>query len=177
MEKACLLAYHEYLLSVAIDKGVNFTSISKHISIDTINAHPELEWDWYFIKRRQTVTTEREKNNPEKAWYYCDWGVICYRVKWEVIESNPHKNWDWWSISRNHNITWDIIQQNPLINWDWYGVFDNPTIYIPSIAFKAEFLKKWHSRCIINKYLFKCLTDPSYKQCKKRLMREYSKMI
>ena len=31
MERACLTAYHEYLLSVVLENGIEITGISKHI--------------------------------------------------------------------------------------------------------------------------------------------------
>jgi hypothetical protein len=132
----------------------NFLALSQNsnISFEIIKKYPELPWSWYFISQNRNIT-------------------------WEIIINNPEQPWKWCGISQNPNITLQIIEANPDKPWDWFYVSMNPNIfkYTPNDKI-PELIKKWHAANVIKRRWFKCITDPVYAICRKRLMFEFSYM-
>jgi hypothetical protein len=58
--------------------------------------------------------------------------------------------------------------------WDWFYLSMNRNIfnYIPNDK-SAELIKRWHAANVIKRLWFRCITDPNYIICRKRLMNEF----
>jgi hypothetical protein len=110
--------------------------------------------------------------------------------------------WNWFDVSKNSNISFDMIVENPQLPWDPYGTCLNPNISMQIIEERQERpwiwcmlcdnpslfklsptkemikgVKRWHAACVIKRYWFKCMTDPSFKVCKKRLLNDFQMMF
>ena len=119
-----------------------------------------LKAEMYFIKKRL--------ENPKYKWDYD--GISrnpC--ITWDIVEAFSNKSWDWQCLSRNPIITWDIVLDNPDKPWDWYGLSQNPKMFDLTNNEKIQIL----SAKRIQKFWRRCISDPRYTMCKKRLFTAF----
>ena len=114
-----------------------------NITIDFINKHPEIEWDWYWISSNKNITMDDIINNPDKPWNkigicynpnitleyiqsydddYWYWNILANNEKlsMDIIEHYSHKLTQYsYALSCNENISWDFIARNLDKKWDW----------------------------------------------------------
>ena len=160
------------------DKPWNWWAISMNpnITLDIIQANPDNPWDWSCISMNPTITWEIIQGNPDKPWVW--WSISKNpSITWDIIQANPDKPWDWWGISANPNITLEIIQTNPDKPWYWHNISGNPSIYKPDAKFKADFERRWRASDTIKRCWFRCITNPEYAMCRRRLLKEYSVLL
>lgn len=160
-----------------VSKAVVAENPDIHWVIEGLNRNPN-----YNIKNdNQILSISHHSWEDIKANFdnTMEWTFISCNpnITWNIIETHPNKPWDWWSISRNPNITWDIVHENPNKPWDWYSIFDNPSIYKPDTAFISKFVREWQAKNTICRAIMKCYTNPDYKICQKRLLREYETIV
>jgi type IV secretory pathway VirB6-like protein len=95
-------------------------------------------------------------------------------ITWDVISNNLERPWKWNAVSKNPNITLKIIEDNPDKPWDWFYISKNQNIFKCSPTNKViKSITKWHAANVIKRRWFKCITDPAYVICRKRLVREF----
>jgi hypothetical protein len=123
-------------------------------SIESIEAHPEKDWNWFDISSSmdiQVIESDLERSNP-LPW---DWTGISMNptitiefVKkyLDILLQNDESTMIMYFISSNYNITTDDIIANPDMQWDWCGVSGNPNVTVefidehPEIQWDIDFL-------------------------------------
>jgi hypothetical protein len=100
-----------------------------------------------------------------------DWMLVSQsrQVTWELVQSTPHWSWDWRHLSANPAIDAGIIAKAPFHPWDARLFMTNPNYVLP--AMHASMLRV-HSACVIQRAWRKCVADPGYVVCRRRLARE-----
>ncbi len=78
--------------------------------------------------------------------------VLHYFTTFDIVEKHPDKPWDWFILSRNENM---LMSKS-----------DEIKMYRQYFASK-RIQRKWKI----------CISNPSYKICKKRLMREFNETL
>ena len=83
-----------------------------NLSIDFINQHLEIIWNWVEISKHPNITMDIIKQHPDSKW---DWSAISENpnITIDIINQYPEKLWNWDCVSRNPSITIDIIKQYP----------------------------------------------------------------
>ena len=95
--------------------------------------------------------------------------------KVENINENPELKWNLKSFSENPNLTLQIILDNPDKAWNWMYISANSNIlrFAPNDK-STKLISQWRAANVIKKRWFKCITDPRYWICKKRLTCEFA---
>lgn len=85
------------------------------ISLDDIEAHPELPWDYTDgVSFREDITIEFIKKYPDKLW---NWNALCYDLPLRIIQENLDLPWNYESLSFNKTLTIEFIYQH--LDQDW----------------------------------------------------------
>ena len=174
-------------------------SCNPNITIEIIKENLDKPFDWQYISENKAITLEIIVNNPELPW---DWDFATFNpnITWKIITENPDKPWNFRSISycnksircqniivnpdkdliimsQNSNITLQIIEDNPDKPWDLLYFSKNQNIFKCTPTKNViKSISKWHAANVIKRRWFKCITDPAYMICRKRLMREFEKI-
>lgn len=149
-------------------------SFNPNLTLEDIEAHPEIDWSDNFLPGR----------------------MLNFNMKWietfpRVLALYSHQ------CSSHKNITWQDIKRHNKLAWDPDGLSSNPNIKIKSIYKRMKCGWNWKNVCMRKDFLepmddheimlylatkkicnqiFKSWTDPSYKMCSKRLERELQDM-
>jgi hypothetical protein len=140
-----------------------------------IKCHNHNHWNWVFLSSRNDLSLDCLMKYPQKKW---NWKIISENpiITWEFVSAHKNLPWDYGYLSKNLYITFDIINKNPINNWR-LDVFQCNPNFLLSEKDLIEIVKKNHNICIIQRAWRKCNTDPEYKVCKNRLIREHSNLI
>ena len=132
-------------------------------------------WDWDLFSCRNDLSLDCLIKYPQKSW---NWKRLSKNpiITWEFVSKHKKYPWDFEFLSNNLNITFDIINKNPFNNWK-LDVFQCNPNFLLSEKDLIEIVKKNHVICIIQRAWRKCNTDPEYKVCQRRLLREHSMLI
>jgi hypothetical protein len=88
-----------------------------------------------------------------------------------------HKDirWDRQGVSTNPNVTFQNVIENINMNWCWYSIAANPSIFKirSDDPDYIDFAIKTCASNRIKRRWFRCITNPEYAMCKKRLMSEF----
>ncbi len=89
-----------------------------------------------------------------------------------------YRNWNWRHLSEM--VHYNIIKQNSDLPWDHNVVSRNTSVHYRSVDsswnlnttnLQSE-MKEWVASNIIKRYWKKCVTDPSYKMCRRVVLNE-----
>ena len=158
------------------------TVYNPNMTWDCRRGHPNLPWKDYGFVWKPNIDWNEIKRNPQmtlptmSTW---DWIMISrhHCITFDIIMRNPDRAWNWAFIGENPNISLKHVEDNPDKGWDWRCISSNPNIFkcSPTRSVVNE-MKRWHSSCVIQRYWFRCVTNPDYKMCRKRLLCELAEM-
>jgi hypothetical protein len=153
----------------------------------TRNANRELHWNlstisiiWNFIKKSEFWNWHRIWNFL-KSYHYkpLNWHNLSKhpQITFDIILNNSHKPWNWNGISQNPNITLQNIKDNSDKPWDWFYLSMNPNLFkFVQNDKSTDLITKWYAANVIKRRWFRCITDPAYVICRKRLICEFDKI-
>jgi hypothetical protein len=78
--------------------------------------------------------------------------------------------WDWNKISINRNITYDIVKNNLDKPWDWSCLSLHPNIFKFS---EENIIREYIAARKIVRAFKEANSNPEYKLCRDRLLREF----
>lgn len=120
-------------------------------TLQFIETHTELNWDWYEITNNPNITLDFIEKFIDKSW---NWGVSLSSNK--IINNNfvikyKDKNWNWYLLTTNTSIkiTEDFIEMFIDKSWNWAFLSDHPNISCNFID-KYNHIKYWHWNRISN---------------------------
>lgn len=149
-------------------------SLSLHVPIDDIIAHPELPWNVEMLSHNATLTLQHVKDNPTLAWNYrvlsgcsnIDYSDILGspELPWDlpnaklhyynhrlhtfdiVLEHPNSEIWNWSWLSTHSKLTMSALRQLRNRPWEWYSVSVNDQISLQDkIDTRHEFPWNWHA--------------------------------
>ena len=92
----------------------------------------------------------------------------------DIVEQHPEKPWSWYHLSTNPCITFDIVERNKDKPWEW-DVLSSSNILMNSID-ESDMCRRHFASKRIQRQWHRCISNPSYKICKKRLSREFNNL-
>jgi hypothetical protein len=158
-------------------------SFSKYVTMQQVY----VPWDFYGLSRNPGIKFNDMMENPDKPW---NWQMITLNpnITYKIIDENPTCSWDLTRLSMTFenvfkhmkpdrlselsyysNTTYNDFIQHPDIPWNWYSISMHPMFLTPT----PEEIRKWWASKTICKYIFEAYTNPSYKVCQKRLLKEF----
>ena len=112
--------------------------------------HPELPWDWAVLSMKKDITMTHVMNNGDIPWSWVDLSCNPYLViTMADVLNNPEKPWDWKYMSAGLCEVRDIEQG----------------------------CRRWFMTKKIQRQFRTSLSDPSYKMCRERLLREWKECL
>ena len=112
---------------------------------------PEKPWNWNNLSRNKSITFQDVLEHPEKPW---DWSTLC-----------GNKSIDFQDVLKHLDKPW---------NWDLLGnTIFKVTTFDPDYI---QLARRYIAVNKIKKMWFRCITDPEYIMCKKRLMKEFNEI-
>lgn len=110
-------------------------SASKGITLDNVDAHPELPWNYVGLSKNPNLTLEYVLDRPNVDWNYYNLSlnpsvVTNYQ---SVVVDHPELPWDYLALSRNPNITMDDVRLWPR-KWDWDALMSNTGIPVKDLV-------------------------------------------
>ena len=94
----------------------------------------------------------------------------------DIIEKYPEKPWKWEWISYNPNITMAIIEKYPEKPWKWNLISCNH-FKLERKIFIENKLREYMAAYKIQQYWFSALDNPYNKIGKRKLERDYDKLL
>lgn len=177
-------------------KHVNY---NPNVTSSIVESNPDaLYWDWYYWSRSASWSLIQKLHY--KNW---DWNIICKRrdIDWSVVIDLSDKPWNWNELIKNisrydadfnwrtvidnvyflmekgvdlsllHSLPWQVVKNNPREKWDWCIISRNPNM-LKLTLYEAKYLA-----CLrIQRQWRKCISDPSYTLCKRRLLYDIEHM-
>lgn len=144
----------DFIITYYIRFKWNFNILSTNINlcIDDIIRLKHLPWEWERVSAHPRLCIQHILQCPTIPWNikkFCMYGTIEY----------------------------DDIRKYPLFPWDWKFLGFNNNIFNIQDKYIYAYIQKQISACKIQRAWFRCNTNPEYAVCKKRLMKEYMKMV
>ena len=173
-------AKHEWLLGNINDPSFRewhwwCLSINPNITWDIVQANPNKPWDWRCLSWNPNITWDIVQANPDKPWRWMSLSSNP-NITWDIVRANPDKDWDWGALSNNPQVTWDVVQANLDKPWGWSVLSLNSNVLrypLAEIERNAwRFIAAWR----IQRAFKKAYSNPEYKMCCDRLMREFAGM-
>lgn len=173
--------------------------VNPNITFDDIYKNKHVPWCWRYISANPNITVENVLEHPEIKWtghvfrnvgfdiikfldvYFnnCNYNHAKYieqAARGQLTVLNDHKVFimkikrlGQLYISDHHRITYDYVIKHPEFPWNWTGLQNNPTWFKPS---ESE-IRRWWAYKVIGRWIVECLTNPEYKMCRRRLLKEY----
>ena len=133
-------------------------------------AHPDKPWDWWAVSENPNITWDIVTTNPDEPW---NWGGLCLNpsITWGNVLANPDKPWDWSILSWRQDITWDIVATNLTKPWSWGHLSHSLDVLVPENHIRGSY-----AATVIQRYWRRCISDPKYLMCQRRLLREFENM-
>lgn len=104
------------------NKGsLEWISCNPNVTWETVQKHPEIDWDYGMLSSQPWITWEIVSENLERPWNF-SW--LSKNISWKDIQQNPNYPWDFGALSENPTVTWDIILANPQLPWDYHDLSD-----------------------------------------------------
>ena len=166
------------MLKANFDK-INWRNLSYNpTAIDLLEQWPD-KINWESLSQNPAAIDLLERW-PDKI-YWC--GISSNSKAIHLLRANPNKIW--WSCISKNSAAIDILCKNPdKINWE--GLSQNPSIFVlakQSIFEGPVDLKEWVWEYpreylkldLIRRKLMRAFLDTSYKLCRTRLLREFSR--
>jgi len=151
-------------------------SLFYKITNDMIHKYHDKPWDWVYMSMNKHLTWDIVKERLDKPWNWEFIGSKNKNITLQIIEENPNCPWEWKMICRYKTLTLDNIVNKNLPDSYWEYISMNENIYKPDAEFKAHFAKQWHASNTIKRDWLKCITDPTFRVCKKRLRKEFGEI-
>jgi len=135
-----------------------FSALGRHLPMEYILSHKEHPWVWSSIYRwNKTLTYEIIRKIIPKKTFMTDASLLFYNEHFSYSDKK-HLYED---ILFNHYLKSKNVRPDYLI--------DSPFFLEPTFEeIKYYFAGKRIIRCVVE-----CMSNPVYKQCRKRLMKEY----
>ena len=113
---------------------------SVNITLDFIDRHPEIQWNYKGLSNNPNLTIEYVIAHPELPW--C-WINISYNdgMSIKTVVENADKPWDWDMISGRRYLTTEMIEEYNGMPWNWVFIAYNkeiPIKFIQKNISKAE---------------------------------------
>jgi len=136
-----------------------------------IMKNPDRRWSWNYFSFRKDLSLECLVNNFDSVDW--NWKTLSKnpRITWEFVQSHKNYPWDFEYLSNNSNISYNIINKNPFDGWNLNAFQSNPN-FLLSDEDLSEIIKKHHKICVIQRAWRKCISDPEYNVCRRRLKTE-----
>jgi hypothetical protein len=115
------------------------------LSMDTVQKHPNIPWDWFALSRNPSVfrslkTIEKYPNMP--------WDItgIARNINILPCDLESLEGWSFQDLSHNPNINDMTVESNISEDWDWEnGLSDNPGL---SLHFIEKYSSKMDWECL-----------------------------
>jgi len=179
-----------------IDKPWRWTQMSRYCTrIDVfriLERFPDTPVDWVGLSTNECVTAAILLQHADKPWSF---GELSYNraLTLDMLRAFPRADWFWPAVSRRASITLDQILANRDLSWDWAKVSEredltyefaatHPEIEWQWSAFATkrggvasflEHLRRTRAARRIQARWRRCVSDPSYLVCQRRLRREF----
>ena len=165
--------------------------------MDMYNEDPDRPWDidCLFDRLSITCTWDQVRDNLEEPWDWHRLSIENDNITWDIIQENLDMTWCWHALSMRKDLTWDFIKEHRDWPWDWdqlitkAGVrLDVLGVHLPAnpswvclmsnleICSEADILKRIKEHMatrVIQEKWRRCISDPEYSICRKRLLEEY----
>ena len=145
--------------------------------------HPDMNWnDVIIASTRSDLTVAFVRHHFDlyhrKFNYQNIWKHLSKNKSFSIedVVNNPDLPWDWDGLSVNLRISFDDMIRHPTFPWKIYSLGWKMTRGDISDTGCQLAYRQWHSACIIQRAWRKCINDPSYSACRKRLMREFEEV-
>jgi hypothetical protein len=88
---------------------MRFLTKNKNVTMDFIDKHPEIEWNWFGIHENPNLTMDYILAHPEIKWF---WQVIAKHpnITMEMILANPNLRKCYVEVVANPNITMEMLK-------------------------------------------------------------------
>ena len=139
-----------------------FSALGRHLPMEYILSHKEHEWVWSSIYRwNKTLTYEIIKKIIPKETFMTDASLLFYNEHFPYMDKKKlYEDILFNHYLKNKNVRPDYLITSPF--------FLEPTF---------EEIKYYFAKKRIIRHIVECLTNPKYKQCQKRLLKEYKTII
>ena len=148
---------NEVLVDLLEYWDIPFLSLNKHLTLDAIQALPDIPWCTERLSQRSDMTLEFVLNHPERAWnidslsysiqapvsllrsitwYPWNWGKYSFNPHLQLDEVMLHADlpWDPTVLSKRMILTVDqVLDTTGLIRWDFNELSANPSIPLEDI--------------------------------------------
>jgi hypothetical protein len=140
-----------------------WTDHSKRVKWKLAKDSPDLPWQYQYIK--PDILDQSDAHALERIQTSIDWMKMSQTVDAHIILENKHLPWFWKIVSMNPTLTFEQVIMNPDIQW-YYARVPEQTL-TPTLA------RKWMAALKIQKIWRRCISDPSFELCRKRLLEEW----
>ena len=151
--------------------------LSAHSCIgwDVIKKNPQYPWSHYMISNNPNITIDIINEHPNHMWY---WAFLAMNphISLEDLENAKVNDFviEYWYFGKNSSVTWNEYDKNRcrLSSMAWIYRQD---VFVSDEDLVEHFRKVRSARKIEQAWL-KCLYDPNFYMCKKRLQREFMEL-
>ena len=138
-------------------------SLRAHWSV--VKKTPDLPWV-YFNVNPEIETQEDIDFIIEHDPALWNWVVLSSTTPIHIILDNMELPWDWNIISSNNaSVSFNNVINHPEVPWNY--------AMVPPEIFDDVFARRWIAASHIKRMFKKSISDPNYKLCKKRLIKEF----
>lgn len=117
---------HKYF-DTHIEEDCFCVSINPHLTIDIIKRHDPKLFSWFHLSKHFNITLEIIELHPELPWNYT--GIsLNPNLTIEFYRKYKDKEWSFHYISSNEAMTPEIIKNNPDFEWNFRGLSVNRSI-------------------------------------------------
>jgi hypothetical protein len=162
----------------------NWRGLSSHrlLNAEILAKYADMPWDFKVMSFNPKLTLAMVRVVPTPpanlAYNYAagwEWrGVsLSPSISLEEILANPDLPWNWRGVSANPNVTYEqamILKEK--IEWDWAEFVQKPG----GVESFVQYRKRDAAARRIQKRWRKCVSDPTYLVCQRRLEREFRSM-
>jgi hypothetical protein len=144
-------------------------SRNTHLNAAVLAKYESKPWNFDAMSHNRKLTLEMVRSKPVSVWDW--WGVSSSpSISLREILANPDLPWNWKRVSVNANISYEEATLHPEIEWDWaVSVFQKKGGVQGFIEYRA---RDAAARRIQAQWR-KCISDPAYLACRRRLEREF----
>lgn len=146
-------------------------SISQCATLRIVRQTMDLPWFFYIINLEKYPITQDDlefihyTSSDEYIW---DMARISYLTSFELIAKNKHMNWEPEMLSSNPTVTYDDVQNHPDLPWD---------LTIAPCEPIERIIRRWVAANLIKRRFRNAMSNPEYKMCRNRLLKEFENLL
>lgn len=124
------------------------TYYANQVSMQFIDAHPNMDYDWYALSLKPNLTYDFVVKYilADKPWNYEGLTFTCSSFIMDLIDRFPKIRWDWTYLSKEGPINIDFVVRHPKQRWVWKLLTKNPNITLNDILSTPHL--PWHKPSI-----------------------------